>query len=131
MNERELDRAIDAAAGRMMAREPSRALGHNVMARVRENPAPARRSLAWVAAAAGIVLCAAIATAADESVTGVNRSSATGGEPADCSGGRCAPCTYWAFAGDAADEPCRRPNSGRGRIREGVATWRRVDHRAH
>ena len=36
MDERELDRAIDAAAGGMMAREPSRSLGYNVMARVRE-----------------------------------------------------------------------------------------------
>jgi hypothetical protein len=63
MDERELDRAIDAAAGRMMAREPGRALSHNVMARVREGAAPAPRRLVWIAAAASIVLCAAIATA--------------------------------------------------------------------
>jgi hypothetical protein len=62
MDERELDRAIDMAAGRMMAHEPSRSLGNNVMARVREAAAPAPR-LRWVVAAASIVLCAAIAIA--------------------------------------------------------------------
>jgi hypothetical protein len=63
MDERELDRAIDTAAGRMMAREPSRALGYNVMARVRAGAAPAPRRLVWIAAGASLVLCAAIATA--------------------------------------------------------------------
>ena len=63
MNERELDRAIDAAAGKLMNREPSRALGHNVMARVRESAAPASRRLVWIAATASIVLCVAIVTA--------------------------------------------------------------------
>ncbi len=43
MNECELDRAIDAAAGAMMTREPSRSLGRTVMARVREAHAPAPR----------------------------------------------------------------------------------------
>ncbi len=63
MDERELDQAIGAAAGRMMGREPGRALSHNVMARVREGAAPAPRRLVWIAAAASIVLCAALATA--------------------------------------------------------------------
>jgi hypothetical protein len=63
MNERQLDRAIDVAAGTLMAREPGRALSHEVMARVRESAAPAQRSFVWIAAAAGFVLCAAIATA--------------------------------------------------------------------
>ena len=39
MNERQLDCAIDVAAGTLMAREPSRALGHKVMARVRKRRA--------------------------------------------------------------------------------------------
>jgi len=63
MDERELDRAIDTAAGRMMAHEPSRSLGYNVMARVREGAAPAPRRLRWVAATVSIVLCAAITMA--------------------------------------------------------------------
>lgn len=61
MDERALDRAIDAAAGALVAREPSRALGYHVMERVREHAAPARRRLVWVGAAAGIALCAGIA----------------------------------------------------------------------
>ena len=61
MNERELDSAIDAAAGTLMAREPSRALAYRVMARVRERPPPPR-PFVWIAAAATIALCAAIAT---------------------------------------------------------------------
>lgn len=60
MSDRELDRAIDAAAREMMAREPSRALSYGVMARVRGSTEPPRR-LAWAAAAACIV-CAAIAS---------------------------------------------------------------------
>ena len=63
MNERELDRAIDVAAGTLMAREPSRALPFRVMARVRERAAPAPWRFGWIAAAATIALCAAIATA--------------------------------------------------------------------
>ena len=63
MDERELDRAIDTATGRMMAHEPSRSLGYNVMARVREGAAPAPRRLRWVVATVSIVLCAAIAIA--------------------------------------------------------------------
>lgn len=61
MDERELDRAIDAASHGMMAREPSRSLGYNVMAGLREGSAP--RRLRWVVATASIVLCAAIAIA--------------------------------------------------------------------
>lgn len=61
MNERDLDRAIDAAAGAMMTREPSRSLGYSVMARVREDHAPAPRRFAWVTAAASLVVCGAIA----------------------------------------------------------------------
>jgi hypothetical protein len=57
----ELDRTIDAAAGAMMTREPSRALGYAVMARVREVHAPAPRRFAWVTAAASVVVCGAIA----------------------------------------------------------------------
>lgn len=63
MDERELDRAIDTAAGRIMAHEPSRSLRSNVMARVREGAAPAPRRLRWVVATVSIVLCAAIAIA--------------------------------------------------------------------
>jgi hypothetical protein len=60
-NERELDSAIDAAAGAMMAREPSRSLGYTVMARVRDEHAPAPRRFVWVTAAASLVVCGAIA----------------------------------------------------------------------
>ena len=62
MDERDLDRAIDMAAGELIAREPSRALSANVMARVRrERPLATRRFLWAAAAAAGIALCAATA----------------------------------------------------------------------
>ena len=50
MKDHELDRAIDAATQNLVAREPSRALRHNVMARVREAAAPAPSRLRWVAA---------------------------------------------------------------------------------
>jgi len=63
MDERELDRAIDAAAGAMMTREPSRSLGYSVMARVRQGKAPASRRFAWIAATASLVVCGAIAIA--------------------------------------------------------------------
>ena len=63
MNERNLDRAIDAAAGAMMTREPSRTLGYAVMARVREDQPPAPRRWVWVSAAASLVASAAIAIA--------------------------------------------------------------------
>ena len=63
MDERELDRAIDTAAEGMIAHEPSRSLGYNVMARVFEGAAPAPRRLRWVVATVSIVLCAAIAIA--------------------------------------------------------------------
>ncbi len=63
MDERELDRAIDAAAGAMVAREPSRSLGHAVMSRVREGDAPAPRRLVWLTAAASLLVCGAIAIA--------------------------------------------------------------------
>jgi hypothetical protein len=62
MDQRDLDRAIDEAAAAMMAREPSRALGYTVMARVRGTTPPAPRRLVWVSAAAGMLACAAIAT---------------------------------------------------------------------
>jgi hypothetical protein len=61
MDARQLDRAIDAAAGEMMAREPSRSLGYDVMVRVREGAAPTPRPLVWMTAAASLVLCAVIA----------------------------------------------------------------------
>ena len=57
----DLDRAIDAAATRMVAGEPSRALTYAVMARVREREAPSPRRLVWTVAAASLVLCGAIA----------------------------------------------------------------------
>ena len=63
MDERELDRAIDTAAGRMMAREPGRALSYMVMARVRERNTPMPRRLVWLLATASLVLCGAIAIA--------------------------------------------------------------------
>ncbi len=61
MDEHEIDRAIDTASQDMMAREPSRALGYTVMARVRADAAPAPRRFVWAMAAASVVLCAAIA----------------------------------------------------------------------
>lgn len=61
MDERALDRAVDVAAGTLMAREPSRALGHHVMARVREDAAPAPRRIVWLTAAAGVAVAAALA----------------------------------------------------------------------
>jgi hypothetical protein len=62
-DERELDRAIDTAAGRMIRREPSSALSDNVVARVREGKPPAPRRLVLMTVTAGIALCAAIAIA--------------------------------------------------------------------
>jgi hypothetical protein len=59
MNEHELDRAIDVAAGSLVAGEPSRA-GDRVMARVRERAAP--KPGGSVDAAVARVLCAAITT---------------------------------------------------------------------
>ena len=44
-----------------MARQPSRALGYNVMERVRETAAPAPPRYVWVSAAAGLALCAGLA----------------------------------------------------------------------
>jgi hypothetical protein len=61
-NEREIDRAIDAAAGAMMTREPSRALAYAVMSRVRDGRAAAPRRFVWVLAAASAVVFGAIAT---------------------------------------------------------------------
>jgi Sigma-70, region 4 len=61
--QRDLDRAIDAAAGAMMTREPSRALGYNVMARVREADAPAPRRFVWLMSAGSLVVCGALAIA--------------------------------------------------------------------
>ena len=63
MDERELDRAIDAAAGAMVGREPSRSLGYSVMARVHEGRRSAPRRFVWMTAAASLVLCGAIAIA--------------------------------------------------------------------
>jgi hypothetical protein len=61
MDEREIDGAIDTAAGRMMAREPGRALTYRVMARVRDGAdAPAPRRFVWITAVASLALCAAI-----------------------------------------------------------------------
>jgi hypothetical protein len=71
MDERELDRAIDAAAGAMVAREPSRSLGYSVMARVREGKGPAPRRFGWMTAAASFVLFGAIA------ITVMSRTSVT------------------------------------------------------
>lgn len=59
MDSRELDRAIDKAASELIAREPSRALSGNVMARVRGSDVSTPRG-AWLKAAcvcaAGIVV---------------------------------------------------------------------------
>jgi hypothetical protein len=63
MDERELDRAIDTAAGRMMALEPGRALSYTVMARVRERHTPAPRRFVWIIATASLVLCGALTIA--------------------------------------------------------------------
>ena len=62
-DERDLDRAIDTAARELVAREPSRALSYTVMARVRENNAPARRPLMWATAVATLLLCSGITIA--------------------------------------------------------------------
>ena len=62
MNEHELDRAIDRAAGDLVAGEPSRALTYKVMARVRKGDAPTPRRFVWAMAAASLVLSVAIAT---------------------------------------------------------------------
>lgn len=61
MSDRDLDRPIDAAARQLIAREPGRALTHAVMARVREDEKPRLQRLAWIAAPAGMLVCAAIA----------------------------------------------------------------------
>jgi len=65
MTEQDLDRVIDTAAAEMIAREPSRALHHSVMARVRESDRPAPRRFIWatagLAAAAGFVIALVIA----------------------------------------------------------------------
>src|SRR5262245_52190349 len=72
MDERELESAINAASRRLMAREPSRALGPNVMARVRAAGAPEPWRFKWVALSATTVLCAAIAYAVmDRTLTSV------------------------------------------------------------
>ena len=62
MDQREFDRAVDAAAGGLIRREPSRALGYTVMARVRANAGPRpKRRVVWLSAGVGAALCAAIA----------------------------------------------------------------------
>lgn len=61
MDARNLDRAIDRAAGELIGREPSGALSYNVMARVRQERPLAPRRLVWATAVAGILLCAVIA----------------------------------------------------------------------
>jgi len=71
MDERELNRAIDAAAEQMMAREPSGTLSYSVMARVRADHAPSPRRFVWAAAGATVVLCAATA------IVLTNRNAAT------------------------------------------------------
>lgn len=63
MDERELNRAIETAARALVTREPDRALGGRVMARIEGAPAPARPGFAWMAAAASLAACAAIAIA--------------------------------------------------------------------
>ena len=56
MDQRDVDRAIDEAAAAMMAREPGRALGYTVMARVRETAPASPRRFVWVSAAAGMLV---------------------------------------------------------------------------
>jgi hypothetical protein len=60
MNEQELERAIDAAAGDLVRHEPGRALAYEVMARVREHVQPAPRRFVWAATAAGVLFCATL-----------------------------------------------------------------------
>jgi hypothetical protein len=58
MNEHELDRVIDTTAKRMVAGEPSGSTIYSVMARVREDAAPALRPFLWVTATVGVAaLC--------------------------------------------------------------------------
>ena len=61
MDELDLDRAIDAAARAMVAREPSRALDYRVMARVKNEATPVPRRFVSAAAVVAAVVCAAIA----------------------------------------------------------------------
>ena len=61
MDDRHLDRAIDTAAGELMAREPGSALSYHVMVRVQRRCPVAPRRFVWTPAAASIALCATIA----------------------------------------------------------------------
>ena len=84
-----------------------------VMARVREDAAPAPRSIVWIAAAAGFVLCAAIATARDES-DACNQSFICR-RRRNCAIAQAAVVPAVPIGrphDDAASETCRHPNSG-------------------
>ncbi|HKY22142.1 MAG TPA: hypothetical protein VJM31_13080 [Vicinamibacterales bacterium] len=61
MNDYDIDRLIDTAAGQMIAREPERPLRPVVMASIREADAPAPRRWIWATAAVAAVFNAAIA----------------------------------------------------------------------
>jgi hypothetical protein len=63
MSQDDLDRAIDTAAERIIAREPGRALASRVMTRVREGDAPAPKRFVWAAAAASVFVCGVTAAA--------------------------------------------------------------------
>jgi hypothetical protein len=63
MNETDLDRVIDRAAAEMIKRQPSPALRHAVMARIREPRRTAPRRLIWATVATSAILCGAIAIA--------------------------------------------------------------------
>jgi hypothetical protein len=57
MREQDLDRIIDSASAEMIGREPSRALRHKVMARVRESHPPGPRKFVWVTAGLSAAAC--------------------------------------------------------------------------
>ena len=63
MNERDLERIIDTATVDLVKRQPSGALRHAVMVRVRRPQAPTPSRFVWATSAVAATLCAAIAIA--------------------------------------------------------------------
>ena len=85
MNDQDLDRLIDRAAEQMVGREPSSALTHAVMARVRE-PEGARPSRRFVWAAAGTCAAAACALIAVVMLNRVPTLNTAPPEPTEAAG---------------------------------------------
>jgi hypothetical protein len=61
MNEQELDHIIDTATADMIEREPSAALRHKVMARVRTSEATAPRRFVWATSGLAVAACVVFA----------------------------------------------------------------------